>query len=188
MTTRETGENFKVVLSTKKTLFGVSPQDFTVYYADVNDLATKTVVPGGVTEAVETIPSGSEHTATLASDAPYGAKLLFVDSANSTLEEGDVIQYATGKYAYIRRIVSNKVYLKTPIRTALSSGDILTQVGNTGEYVTPDISIQAAGEYIVAIEGSDYGILVEQRVKVVDPSAGGTVDTDAPEDTIAVAY
>lgn len=188
MIEREIGENFKVVLSTKKTLFGAPASDFTVYYADVNDLATKTVVSGGATEAVEAIASGDEHTATLTASAPYGSRRLFIDAANSTLEEGDVVQYAAGKYAYIQRIVSDKVYLKTPIRAAVSSGDTLTQVGNTGEYVTPDISIPAAGEYLVAIEGSDYGILVEQRVKVVDPSAGSTVDADAPAETVAVAY
>jgi len=188
MTERAIGENFKVVLSTKKTLFGAPASDFTTYYSDVNDLATKTVVPGGATEAVVAIASGDEHTATTTAAAHRGARKLYVDSANSTLEEGDTIEYASGKYAYIRRIVNDKVYLKTPLKANVASGSTLTQVGNTGEYSTADIAIPAAGEYIVAIEGSDYGILVEQRVKVVDPSAGQTVDPDEPDDTVAVAY
>lgn len=186
MITREIGENFKVVLSTKKTLFGAPDTDFTVYYADVNDLSTKTVVSGGATEAVATL--STPHTATTTAAAPYGSKVLHVDSANSTLVEGDTIEYATGKYAYVMRIVNDKVYLKTGIKAAVASGDTLTQKGNTGEYSTPDISISTAGEYIVAIEGSDYGILVEQRVKVVDPSTGTAIDPDAPSDTVAVAY
>lgn len=186
MITRDLGENFKVVLSTKKTLFGASASDFTVYYADVNDLATKTVVAGGATEAVATV--ATPNTATTTSSAGYGAKLLHVDAGTSSLAEGDVIEYATGKYAYIQRIVADKVYLKTAIKVAVSSGATLTQKGNTGEYTTPDVSISTTGEYIVAIEGSDYGVLVEQRVKVVDATTGTAVDADAPTETVAVAY
>ena len=188
MIERNVGENFKVMLSTKKTLFGAPATDFQVYYADVNDLANKTVVSGGVTEAVETIASGNEHTATTVAASSYGSTLLLVDDTGSTLQEGDTIQYATGKYAYIKRIVGQKVYLKTKLKEAVPSGATITQVGNTGEYTTADISIPSAGEYIVAIEGSDYGIMVEQRIKVADPTAGTTIDPDAPDDTIAVAY
>ena len=186
MITRELGENFKVVLSTKKTLFGAPSDDFNVYYANVNDLSAKTVVAGGATEAVATVDT--PHTATTTAAAPYGSKILYIDSDNSTLAEGDTIEYAAGNYAYIMRIVNDKVYLKTGIKTAVASGDTLTQKGNTGEYTTPDIALSTAGEYIVAIEGSDYGILVEQRVKVVDPYAGTATDPDAPEETVAVAY
>jgi hypothetical protein len=188
MVERNINENFKVVVSTKKTLFGASASDFDVYYAPVDDLTDKTVVSGGLTEAVIQIASGDEHTATTTASSAYGSRLLYIDDANSTLEEGDTIEYASGKYAYIRRIVGNKVYLKTPIRANVASGTTLTQVGNTGEYTTQVISIPATGEYIVAVEGSDYGILVEQRVKVVDPDAGTSIDPDAPDDTVAVAY
>lgn len=188
MTERNMGENFKVVISTKKTLFGAPSSDFNVYYADVDDLSTKVAVSGGLTEAVETIASGNEHTATTTAVVSVGAKLVLVDDSTSTLEEGDTIEYATGKYAYVSKIVGNKVYLKSKIKTAVTSGATLTQAGNTGEYTTADIAIPAVGEYIVAIEGSDYGILVEQRVKIVDETSGSTTDPDAPDDTVAVAY
>jgi len=188
MITRNVGENFKVMLSTKKTLFGAASDEFSVYYADINDLTTKTEIPGGATEAIVPIADGDEHTATLTAPVAYGSRLLYVDGANSTLEEGDTIEYASGKYAYVMKIVGDKVYLKTPVKAALVSGTTVTQVGNTGEYTTSDISIGGAGEYIVAIEGSDYGILVEQRVKVVDPDAGQSNDPDAPDETVAVAY
>jgi len=186
MIKRDIGENFKVVLSTKKTLFGAIPSEFIVTYAEINNLGAKTVVAGGATEAVEVIAGGSEHTATTTANASYGSKLLRVET--SDLVEGEAIEYATGLYAYIQRIVADKVYLKTPIRTAVASGSTLTQVGNTGQYITADISIPTEGEYIVAIEGSDYGVLVEQRVKVSDSTVATTVDTDAPDETIAVAY
>ena len=186
MTTRDIGENFKIVLSTKKTLFGAVATDFKVYFANVNDLTAKTVVDGGISEAIADIDV--PNTAIVAMPAPYGAKLIHIDENTSTLEEGDVIEYSAGEYAYIQRIVADKVYLKTPIKTAVASGAMLTQKGNTGEYTTPDVSIPTVGEYIVAIEGSDYGILVEQRVKVVDSTVSTAVDTDAPSDTVAVAY
>lgn len=188
MVTRNIGENFKVVVSTKKTLFGAPSSDFKVYYAPVDDLTQRTEVPGGLTEAVDTIESGSEHTATTTAASRYGSRVLFVDGQNSTLQEGDTIEYATGRYAYIMRIVGNKVYLKTPLRANVPSGATIKQVGNTGEYLTPNIAISEVGEFIVAIEGSDYGILVEERVKTVDPSAGNAVDTDAPDEAVAVAY
>jgi len=188
MVTRNIGENFKIVVSTKKTLFGAPSSDFKVYYAPVDDLAQRTEIPGGLTEAVDTIDSASAHKATTTSLSKYGSRVLYVDSANSTLQEGDTIKYAEGKYAYIMKIVGSKVYLKTPLRANVPSGTTITQVGNTGEYVTPDIAINEAGEYIVAVEGSEYGIMVEERVKTVDPSAGHTVDTDAPDEAVAVAY
>jgi len=188
MIIRNIGENFKVVVSTKKTLFGAPASDFSVYYAPVDDLTDRTIVSGGLTEAVETIASGSEHTATTTTPASYGSRLLYVDGANSTIEEGDTIEYSSGKYAYVMKVVGDKLYLKTPIKASVASGATLTQVGNLGEYTTPDISIGNAGEYIVAIEGTDYGLLVEQRVKVVDPTAGQSNDPDAPDETVAVAY
>lgn len=188
MVTRNIGENFKVVVSTKKTLFGAPASDFTVYYAPVSDLTAKTVVDGGLTEVVEQIDSTNAHTATTTAASAYGSRVLYIDAQNSTLQEGDVIEYASGKYAYIMRIANGKVYLKTPLRANVAAGATLTQVGNTGEYVTPDIAINEVGEYIVTIEGTDYGILVEQRVKTVDPNAGNTIDPDAPDEAIAVAY
>ena len=188
MTNRNVGENFNIVVSTKRTIIGAPTSDFFVYYAPADDLTNRTEVVGGLSEAVETIASGDEHTATLTQPAAYGSRLLYVDDQNSTLEEGDVIEYATGKYGYIMRIVGQKVYLKRPIRAHLSSGDTLTQVGNTGDYTTPTISLGNAGEYIVTVEGPDYGIIVSERVKVIDPSAGSQPDPDAPDEAIAVAY
>lgn len=188
MTQRNIGENFNVVVSTKRTVIGAPASDWMVYYAPADDLASSTAVSGSVTEAVEVIASGDEHTATLAQPAGWGSRLLHIDDQNSTLQEGDVIKYATGLYGYVMRIVGSKVYLKRPIKANLNSGDTLTQVGNTGEYMTPAISIGTAGEYLVTVEAPDYGIMVSERIKVVDPSAGGQPDPDAPDDAVAVAY
>ena len=188
MVTRNIGENFKVVISTKKTLFGAQPSDFKVYYAPVDDLTQMTQVSGDVTEAVVAIADADKHTATTTAFARHGSRTLIIDGQNSTLQEGDVIEYAVGHYAYIMRIVGDKAYLRTPLKVSVPSGTTLNQVGNTGEYTTPDIAIGSAGEFIVAVEASDYGILVEQRVKVVDPSAADSYDPDAPDEAIAVAY
>lgn len=188
MTNRNIGENFNMVVSTKRTVIGAPASDFYVYYAPADDLTNTTEVAGGLTEAVETIASDDAHSATLTQPAAYGSKLLYVDDQNSTLQEGDVIEYAAGKYGYILRIVGQKVYLKRPVKASLASGDTLTQVGNTGDYTTPTISLGNAGEYIVTVEGPDYGIIVSERVKVIDPSAGSRPDPDAPDEAIAVAY
>ncbi|WP_456390338.1 hypothetical protein [Hydrogenimonas sp.] len=114
--------------------------------------------------------------------------MLVVDGANSTIEAGDTIEYSSGKFAYVMKMVGDKLYLKTPIRAAVESGATITQVGNTGEYVSADIAISGEGEYAITIEASEYGIVVEDRVRIVDSSSGETVDTDAPVDTVAVAY
>lgn len=186
MVTRNVGENFNVVVSTKRTVIGAPATDFMVYYAPADDLANQTMVDGGCSEAIENISTA--HTATTTQAASYGSRLLYVDDQNSTLQEGDVIEYASGKYGYIMRIVGNKVYLKRPIRATIASGATLTQVGNTGEYTTPTISLGNAGEYIVTVEAPDYGIMVSERVKVIDPTAGHQPDPDAPDEAIAVAY
>jgi len=186
MITREVGENFKVIVSTKKTLLGASASKFSVTYADVNDLGTETIVAGGATEAMVQIATGSEHVATLTAVAAVGTKLLLIDTATSTLVAGDTIEYATGLFTYVQKIVGTKVYLRTPIAVALASGVSVTQAGNLGNYATQDISIATAGEYIVSVESNDFGIFVEQRVKVV-ATLSAVTDADAPVETIAVA-
>jgi hypothetical protein len=186
MKTYQVNQNFKEALSTRKTLFGAQATDFIVYYAPIDDLAIATVVDGGMTEAVEDI--GTAHTATTTAVSPYGSRVLHIDSANSTLEVGDVIEYATGHYAYIRKIVGDKVYLRTKLRANVASGATLTQVGNTGEYVSGTVTIPAAGEYSLTIESPLHGIVVTDRIRITE-EATQAPDTDAPEDdTVAVAY
>lgn len=183
---RNVNENFQVVVSTKKTLFGASAGDFIVSYAPVGDLANKTIVAGGITEAEL---ATADHTATTTVDAVLGSKMLVVDGVNSTLEEGDTIEYATGYYGYVMKIVGDNVYLKSKIKAIVASGATINQSTKLGEYTTPIIAIPTVGEYIVAIEGSKHGILVEQREKIVDATTASTADPDAPKDeAIAVGY
>lgn len=185
MTTRNTNENFNIIVSTKKTVLGASATDWKVYYAPVTDLTNKSVVDGGMTEAVESITDA--HTATVTQPAAYGSRLIYVDGANSTLEEGESIEYATGLYGYIQKIVGDKIYLKRGIKASLAVDDTLTQVGNSGDYTSGTISIPNEGEYLITVEAPDYGIMVGERVKVLGDTTA-TVDSDAPEDTVAVAY
>ena len=181
----QVNQNFQEALSTKRTLFGASASDFFVYYAPIDDLANTTPVVGGMTEAVETV--GTAHTATTTAVSAYGSKVLHIDGANSDLVAGEVVEYATGKFAYIRKIVNDKVYLKTAVKASVASGATLTQAGNTGEYKSGDISIPSAGEYAITIESPEYGIVVTDRVRVVTEETTA-VDPDAPTDTVAVAY
>ena len=178
-------QNFQEALSTKRTLFGATSTNFFVYYAPIDDLGNTTPIVGGMNEAIETV--GTAHTATTTTATPYGSKVLHIDGDNSDLVAGEVIEYSTGKFAYVRKIINNKVYLKTPTRISVASGATLTQVGNTGEYKSGDIAIPTAGEYAITIESPEYGIVVTDRVRVVAEETTA-VDTDAPDDTVAVAY
>jgi hypothetical protein len=179
-------QEFNVVVSTKATLYGALAGDFEVYYAPTNNLTNRTSVAGGLTEAVETIDT--PNTATLAASAAYGSQLLIAQSGH-TIEAGDVIEYATGKMAYVAKVVGEKIYLRTKLQTGVASGATITQVGNTGLYNTVDFSIPSIGEYLVTIEAPEYGIMVESRVGIVEESEATPIDGDAPiYSEIAVAY
>lgn len=185
MDKRNIGENFNLVISTKKTLLGASATDFKVAYANVNALKDRTLIAGGATEAIKTIITA--HTATATASALAGAKKIHVDSATSTLEVGDTLEYSSGLFTYIQSIVADKVYVRTPLKVSIATSSTLTQVGNMGEYATEEFSFAQEGEYLVTLENPNAGVFVEKRIKVV---AIGTSDTDpdAPIETIAVAH
>ena len=181
-------ENFKIVVSTKNTLIGADTAKFSVYYAPIGDLTNTTSVSGGISEVVETIATGTEHTATTSASAKYGDTSISVSSGHNIVS-GDVIEYATGLYAYVTKATSTKLYLRTPILQAVASGATLTQVGNTGVYETANIAIAGAGEYLVTIEAPEYGIMVEDRIRVVDNTVASATDPNAPVySEIAIAY
>lgn len=180
------GQNFNVVVSTKATLYGAQASNFKVSYAPTNDLLNRTEVANGIAEAVDTIET--PKTATLASASKVGSVLLTLDTGHS-FESGEVIEYQAGSYAYISKVVGDKLYLKTRLRADLAIGDTVTQVGNTGLYKTDDFAIQQEGEYLVTIESPEYGVMVESRIGIVEQADTPTVDGDAPIYTeIAVAY
>lgn len=186
MRTYAIGQNFNVVVSTKATLIGAAASDFVVTYAPVNDLTNKTTVAGGLIEAIESI--GTAHTATASANAAYGASVINVNAGHN-IESGDVIEYATGLFAYVTKAMDTKLYLRTKIRTSIASGATLTQVGNTGLYKTSDIAIASEGEYFVSIEASEYAMFVESRIAIIDESTTATIDGDAPVySEVAVAY
>ncbi len=184
----EPSQNFQVVVSTKKTLIGGDTSKFTVSYAPIDDLLNKTAVAGGVSEIVETVDSATAHTATVSGAVSYGARVIVVDSGHNVVA-GDVIEYATGLYAYVTKVTATKLYLRTPVRAAIADGATLTQKGNTGVYETADISIASEGEYLVTIEAPEYGIVVEDRIRIYDTTTAPVADTDAPVySEIAIAY
>lgn len=186
MRTYNLGQNFNVVVSTKATLFGALAGDFKVVYAPVNDLTNTTVIAGGLSEAVKSITTPRE--AMLSANVPYGTTLLNVDVGHDIVS-GDVVEYATGHFAYVSKATATKLYLRTKTRATATSGDSISQVGNTGVYKTPYFAIPDEGEYLVTIEAPEYGIIVESRVGVKDTSNDVVVDGDAPiYSEVAVAY
>jgi hypothetical protein len=186
MKTYEIGQNFDVVVSTKATLLGAASDEFSVVYAPTNNLTDTTSVAGGMSEAVESIATA--HTATVNGYAPYGATYITVDSGHDVVS-GDVIEYATGKYVYVTKATATKLYLRTKLRASVADGATLTQVGNTGVYVTPEFAIQTEGEFLVTIESPEHGIIVEERIRTVDSTVEQVIDPDAPVySDVAVAY
>ena len=184
----EPNQNFQVVVSTKNTLIGADAGKFSVYYAPVGDLLNRTSVSGGVTEVVETVDAASAHSASVNGAVAYGSRVINVDSGHDVVA-GDVIEYDIGKYAYVTKATATKLYVRTPVTSALSDGDTLTQKGNTGVYETSTISISGEGEYIVAIEAPEYGIVVEDRIRIKDTTVEQVIDQDAPTySEIAIAY
>lgn len=180
------GQNFNIVVSTKATLFGALAGDFKVTYAPTNDLTNRTVVAGGLTEAVDTV--ATPHEATLSSSASYGAMYLNVNTGHDIVS-GDVIEYGAGLFAYVSKATATRLYLRTKTRASVASGATISQVGNTGLYKTADFGIATEGEYLVSIEAPEYGIIVESRVRVVDETVETVIDGDAPiYSEVAVAY
>lgn len=184
----EPSQNFRVVVSTKNTLIGGDVSKFSVFYAPIGDLLNRTSVSGGVSEVVETVDSSTAHSATVNGAVSYGARVIPVDSGHNVVS-GDVIEYATGMYAYITKAMDTKLYVRTPVRAAIADGATLTQKGNTGVYETADIAIASEGEYLVTIEAPEYGISVEDRIRIKDTTVEPVVDSDAPVySEIAIAY
>lgn len=180
-------QNFNLIVSTKNTAFGIPSSAFTVTYASVDDIASKTVVTGGAVEALSTISTA--HTAKTTSAASYGAVSLNINSSTSTIVAGDTIEYASGMFAYVSKVVSGKIYLYTPIRANVASGATLTQVGNEGVYATSNIAIPTSGEFLVQVSAPEYGIDVEERISINAPATVTTPDANAPVYAgAAVAY
>lgn len=182
----EIGKNFDVVVSTKATLLGVGADEFSISYAPTNDLTNETFVNGGLSEVVKTVSTA--HTATVNGNVPYGATYIRVDSGHN-IESGDTIEYATGKFVYVTKSTATKLYLRRRVRALISDGATLTQVGNTGVYATPEFAIQADGEYLISIKSPEHGLIVEERVRIVDSSVDTVIDPDEPVySDVAVAY
>jgi len=184
-------QDFTLDVTTKGTLFGASADAFNVKYAPVADLTSVTEVAGGCTEFVATIANPRQIKPSV--PAVIGNKIIRFDPSDkdsngnptTTIQAGDVIEYADGMYVMVLKVVNGKAYLKTPLRAVVNAGDIKKQVGNTGIYKTANFSIPTAGDYVVMIYAPTYDIFIEKRISVIDDTVH--TDLDAPQDTTAVA-
>ncbi|MEA1917190.1 MAG: hypothetical protein U9N42_06640, partial [Campylobacterota bacterium] len=160
MRTYNANENFNIVVSSKGTIIGKASSEFDVSYAPSSDLTDVTAVVGGMSETVNTITAAHELTTT--SVSKVGSTLLYIDDAVSDVEAGDVIEYSTGLYAYVLKVVGVKLYVKTPLRAEVANGATLTQVGESGDYTSQNISIATEGDYIIKIESPENNVLVHE--------------------------
>ena len=188
MLQKNENQQFNLVVSTKGTVIGADTSKFKLTYAPVNNPLNETVVDGSFAEAVKQIADADKHVIKVTVSAFAGSRILRYDPSDSanTIQEGDVIEYATGKYALVLKLVNGKAYLKTPLKANVSAGTEIKQAGNTGIYTTPTFSIDTAGDYLVRITAYDYGIIAEERV-VINAVEHSTYDTDAP-DGVGIVY
>lgn len=173
-------EHFNVVISTARTLIGADVSKFKVSYSPVMDMDNITVVSGSTTEVEKTITT--PHTATGVS-TPNTRTYINVQSGH-TIEAGDVVQYATGKFGYVLSVDADTLMMKRPIKAAVADGATITQVGKMGDYVTPNISISEVGEYSITIEAPEYNIITQSRIKISEEQQ----TSSSSDETISIAY
>lgn len=191
MFVKEINQMFNLDVTTKGTLLGAAATDFNVSYAPANDLTKVTEVSGGCSEFVRTIDNPTQIKVLMY--APAGSKILYFDPTDkdsngnptTTIKAGDVIKYADGMFVMVLKVIDGKAYLKMPIKTSVAAGSTLKQVGNTGIYSTPTLSIPNAGDYILMVYAPTHNVFIEERIEIIDNKAH--YDSEAPDDTTAVA-
>jgi len=191
MLQKNLNEVFNLIVSTKHTLIGADTSKFKMTYAPFTDPTHITDITGDFSEVEVTIDNPRQVKTSI--PTPAGSRIIHFDpddkdddgNPTTNIQAGDVIEYATGYYGYVLKVVNGKVYLKRPVKVDVGAGETLKQVGKTGDYETPSFSIGQVGDFIIKIEAPEYNIDVEKRVTIIDTSVHS--DPDAPENSEAVA-
>jgi len=114
----------------------------------------------------ELIKPTNGHKATVAATAAVGSTTITVDSS-SNLAIGDSIVDSASNYYYIMSVSGTTIGLKSKIIAPIMSGDILTEVGNTGIYKA-ECQIDIDGEYMVTISHPEFGSIALKYVIVTN--------------------
>ena len=150
-TIKKAGTDFYAKVDTNRDLFGEA-SGFDASY--VND-ATGTVsdVTAAFAEIVRSVAGAAD---TASSDALAGAKVVSLADVTGFLD-GDTISDANGNMYYVESISGSDLNLKSKLVADITSGDAITQVGNTGIYRVL-VNIATAGDYTLIVSNPDVNM------------------------------
>jgi uncharacterized membrane protein YvbJ len=150
-TIKKAGTDFYAKVDTNRDLFGEA-SGFEASY--VNDATgTVTDVAGTFSEVIRSVAGASD---TASADALAGAKVVSLNDATG-FEDGDTIKDANGNMYYVESINGTDLNLKSKLVADITSGDAITQVGNTGIYRVA-INISTAGDYTIVVDNPDVNM------------------------------
>lgn len=152
MIERKVNETFYIKIDTNQDLFD-GAEEFTASF--LSESLSGSNVEQLSTTFSEILGVVDNHSATLTSTALSGLSVLSV--SNSTLTKGDVIDVAGEKFT-IDSVNSNTVKIRGKLKCDVSSGSVVTTVGNTGVYRAP-VSFDSPGEYLLIVKHPKIGHL-----------------------------
>jgi hypothetical protein len=150
-TIKKTGVDFYAKVDTNRDLFGEA-SGFEASY--LND-ATGTVldVANAFSEVVRSVAGAAD---TASADALAGARTVALNDVTG-FEDGDTIQDANGNMYYVESISGTDLNLKSKLVADITSGDAITQVGNTGIYRVA-VNIATPGDYTLVVSNPDVNM------------------------------
>ena len=150
-TIKKTSTDFYAKVDTNRDLFGEA-SGFQASY--VNDATgTVTDVSASFSEVVRTVAGGSD---TASANALAGTRTISLSDA-SLFSDGDTIEDDNGNMYYVESIVGTDLNLKSKLVQDVTSGDTITQVGNTGIYRVV-LNIPAPGDYTIVVSNPDVNM------------------------------
>ncbi len=150
-TIKKAGVDFYAKVDTNRDLFDEA-SGFAASY--VND-ATGTVVDVANTFS-EVVRSVAGATDTASADALAGSRTISLSDVTG-FSDGDTIQDANGNMYYVESISGTDLNLKTKLVADVTSGDTITQVGNTGIYRVA-VNISTPGDYTIVVNNPDVNM------------------------------
>ncbi len=150
-TIKKTLTDFYAKVDTNRDLFGAA-SGFKASY--VNDATgTVTDVAASFSEVIRSVAGASD---TASADALAGTRVVSLNDVTG-FADGDTIQDANGNMYYVESINGTDLTLKTKLSQDITSGDAITQIGNTGIYRVV-VNIPAPGDYTIVVSNPDVNM------------------------------
>ena len=166
-TTKTAGADFYAKVDTNRDLFGEAAGFVASYVNDAT--GTVTDIGNSFAEVIKTVAG----TATTASaDAVAGASVVSVADATG-FSDGDAFEDAAGNIYYITEINGTDFSIKGKLVANITTGDAITQVGNTGVYRVL-VNIATPGDYTIIVSNPSVNM---QNIAFPVEIADVTIDT-----------